>query len=583
MALPLQNLTSYGGWQFSSLVKTVGLEIEPVYDEARRTVVYNRYRIRLKDWIGNTLVGLTSYAARRARDVLTKPGGIFVYTNRGVGDVAINTGTVRDVDYGPKVQLLSFKVVPGKNAVQFEWAVEVCVPECPAARYAFALMAFNYRADYTIGQYGETVVTYSGYLEIPANRAGGQFGRTLSDSADNYREQIVPEFQKGFRRTSQRFTINDRKTRLDFSITDTEMFGPAPPPGIVDAKASHSFQSAGPGLQLWVGQLDARYWVGKGYSKGLPTEAFLALVADRTGHAARILGRSPASFVPLSLRFAEPELYGMPSDPTAAFSLSYSFPATLGQIFGASGLWTPFRFSGWDGWMSSMRGILGPRGVAKLKLRTSDDRIADLCNSGISLPRPINYRTPETVGVLDAVAGACPPPAQSWLVYNVWIETEGDDGTISTPKIPQTPLVQKPRGSNLPNQGDDATFWQPGRGGLPGWLSEFTGPSGSLSSRLESSFQQRAAPIVYLYLCGNALRVCYPVDPPSLVAVDDMVPQVANRLDRGEGFKQGIRANVGHPLYGAQWRIRYAVPSSYLKQLPVPANPITDPRGRGRF
>lgn len=592
MGLPFQNITSYGGYVFSQYVQTVGFSVEPVQDESKRTVVYNRYRIKLRDQIlgalNNNSFSQTPYKFTVARDLLTKQGGQFVYTNRSVGNVSINTGQIKDILYGPKVNSLNVIPQPGNNAVVFEWEVEICIPECPAAQFAFATLAFNYRMRYAIGRYGETTRVMSGYLEIPANRGAGQLDRTLSDSADNYRENINPPQLPGFRRIPGEFTLSFDKRRLDFTITDEEMVGPAPPPGIVDVKASHSFGASQRGLSYWVGQIDAKYWVGAGYNPGLATEAFLTLVSDRLKASANKLNVSATTFIPLSLKFAEPEIYRNPSDPTAVFSFAYAFVTTLNKIFGASQLWTPVRFSDWQEWSTSMKGILGPRGATQLRFRASDDRIADLCDGTIKTPQSQNQIVDNGRTLISEILeDSCPTPLNSWLTYNVHVETEGDDGTIETTLLPQKPLVPQPRGPSqpvVPNNGDDSYFFDPNSITTgTGWLADFKGSAGSKQGTLESSFQQRTSPLVYIYLVGDALRACYPINPPTLVAVDDMTPTSANRLDRGEGFKQGIVSNLGHPIYGAKWRIRYAVPSAYLKKLPIPANPITDPRPTGGF
>jgi hypothetical protein len=97
--------------------------------------------------------------------------------------------------------------------------------------------------------------------------------------------------------------------------------------------------------------------------------------------------------------------------------------------------------------------------------------------------------------------------------------------------------------------------------------------SAGVAKSADTSVSKRTTDAVYLYMEGHALRAGFEIPVPQLVDVAGVTPIPANRLDRGEGFTCSVLSNVGVPLYGAKWRMRFVLPE-LPKEVPVPPNPI---------
>ena len=105
----------------------------------------------------------------------------------------------------------------------------------------------------------------------------------------------------------------------------------------------------------------------------------------------------------------------------------------------------------------------------------------------------------------------------------------------------------------------------------------FDGAVGRLDNNRDGEVkaQTRVRPLVYLIMEGTAVRVEFPIPEPILESVNGVKVRLANRLDRGEGFATKVVANWGgRPVYGAQWRFRYAAPEYIPGPLPALPNPI---------
>src|SRR5262249_41004298 len=159
---------------------------------------------------------------------LTKPGGKLIYDGRGFGGFTINVpggGGVRDVVWGPKPQILSFKPLGGPGlAAEITWQVEVGVPECASASYQFRPLEFVFRVTYHPHR-GYTTRPLPGLRRVPMSR-GPVEAPPLPVSVDFSRERTTPPLIPGFDRSFGPWTIDESKTRLDWSIIDDELGGP---------------------------------------------------------------------------------------------------------------------------------------------------------------------------------------------------------------------------------------------------------------------------------------------------------------------------------------------------------------------
>ena len=566
MSLATVGTVSYNGFTFNETTESQ-VEGRPVYDAAERTVVYVVYTFTIKATI---TTGPSTYdtgpTLEDIRRRLTTPGAQLTYSGKGFGGLSINVSTVKDVVWGPKPRLLRWKSVGSSAACEIEWACEVAIPECTAARYQFALMEVNFRLQFAIDQSGYTRRVYSGHLRIPQTRAAAS-ARNLSDSADAYREQIVPALAPGFRRLSQDFTLDESKCRLDFSIIDEEMPPTVPPPGVVQVEANHEIQNQHNSFHQWVGTLSASYELARDVPRRQALDFFSALLRER------VLQRAGAAnvVIPVAFRMSEPEIYGRQG---ASFSFSYLLTTTLANIVGASGLWTPVGTSNYSLWRTSLANrALHPRGNAQLRFQPSEDVIVDLCAGNVvTLSTGGLQPTLRTLGPLP-LSFPKPTPAQSFLHYELRTVLEPEDQVVLHTALPQQQVTLK-TGSQL-----TAT--------LSTDLSQSSGTS-SGAARLQADtdsyevsytstgpdeiVQLCKQPTLALTLEGKALRACFLIQPPTLTTVGGLPVTPANR--EGNGFRSWIIGNLGVPVVAAEWSLRYLLPGVPAGGIGVAPNPI---------
>jgi hypothetical protein len=487
-------------------------------------------------------------------------------------------------------------------AVKLSWSVTFRLPDCAQARHRFAPLEFSYDVSYDIDYAGYTTRTINGFIRIAMTlRAAGN--KELPDSADRYREQCCPRFVQGFRRKPGRFKLNNAKDRLDFTILDEEMEGPAPPPGIVDCEASQDTGNAG-GMNFakWESSISAKYEMAKGVSVQVALDAFAALVKDRAG-AADLYGvqsrssklrsaySGSAVLLPVKFRMTRPNLY---KRTIVQMSLQYIYFVANGvngsfaNAILASGMWRPVPGSDWKLWAASMAGILGPRGHANLLFKPNDDKITDLCSPSVRVAGT-QYEFPEEDG--SALLGALdisPPKAEnSWLEYQSWIEVETDSGVVTYRQLSEVEnlggsggvgdgseeLRQVESGAltvNLPLADNTNAI---SKAATPTLAADSTSGDDGATEVVSTAPTQ-----IVLYLIGKAFRAGFQIPVPELDDVDGTSPVLANRLDANpkEGFVTGIFSNYGVPIYFATWRQRYIVTQTKDGKIPETKNPIFD-------
>lgn len=593
---------SYNGFTFSPNLETLGVSIEPVYDSAGRTVVFSVFRFELRD-LRQTPDGSGTVDAdmQEIRRRLMKPAGEFRYENKGLGNLIVNVGAgARDVVWGPKPRSLKWKLIGPGNAVEFTYAIEMALPDCDNAKYAFEVMEFNYRLQYAFDEFGDTTRTYSGFLRIPQTRLAAD-NRRLLDSADFYREKIWPPVPAGFRRLPPEFAISEDKCRLDFSIRDQQLPGPPPPPGVVAVEASHRMNSDKVYSAKWLGTVSASYQLS---NNGNPIAAFghfLRLLFDRASSGLR---PDTGVFV-LSMDLNEPDVYG---HNRCAFSATYRLNTAFQNIVLHSGLWKPVPQNDYTRWAASMRelGIWTPRGRANLKAPPTDDLILDLCQPTKPIgPRGGTKPQQSTLrGALLNFQNPLPDPQRSWLAARNDVFVEQQDGSVLQALLPENVEEVKPlqsslrTGLGLPADGNFQTVLRTGGIGFPsgdalaGAVAGFAGDNQYANSPGARQFAGNTDPpaIVYrprsgpsnrvqyrargqfrIHLRGFGVRAGYPIAPPTVLRVGGSAAVPMNR--RGNGFVTGLMGSFfGVPVVKASWNLTFGlvdVPGA----IAVPYNP----------
>lgn len=618
--LPTEGTIRYGipPFDFPVETRTESVRATPVADAAGRTVKYTVFSITVRTWLS----GMTEVEMLSIRRRLQKYGQPLVFNAKGFGDLSINTGSTapQDVVWGPKPTELSWRPLGGGNACELVWNVEVAIPDCADARFLFQAMEFVSGASYQVDSAGYTQRTISGKLAIPGGRAGD--GRQLRDSVDSYREAITPPLIPGFHRSFGPWGINEAKTELSFSVVDTEMGDNFPPEWVSGIDASQTVSSTARGLQRWVGTISANYELARGApDKFTPWKHFFnVLVKDRINAIARSLGVDAKGVLPIGMSIGEPNIYeGYGKPRRATFSYTFTFTRSLRELMLATGFFRPVPGSNWAKWVISLENsAINPYGYARLHILPSDDRITDLCDTGVpALPLPGALRGPPLFGrnanAQDARTAAesvapTPDPNTSWVLWECSLHIEVESGATAVRTLPadiptsatdvfggskdfvgpgvglwagsSALLGQAPAGP-AGSGGSGGVFNPPPPPAKPKTIEPVdTNPQGLAPKTIEPvdtnpQVSRRAAPACYVFLKGKAARVGFAVTPPRLLDVNGVEAVPANRLDAGEGFFPANDFTAGNqPLFKAWWNFRYALASVPKGDLPAIPNPM---------
>lgn len=563
---PALDTIAYNGYSFNERTQTEQISSKPIPDATGRTVKYVVHSITLRTIITKASDDKNlDFTMEPIRQKLLAYGKPFTYKNMGFGAINLNvTNAATDVAWGPKPQELSYKPL-GTAAAELVWKVDIAIPECSSAVYQKALMEFSCKLSFDIDQAGFTKRTYSGYYSIPMTRKLDG-SRSLSDSADNYWENVIPALPDGFRREVTHRELDETKARMDFIVIDSELPVNQLPEGIISCKADHTIESTDRGFFSWVGNITANYELARDYPQEKVYRHFLGLVLQRTNEAlARMVPLSDqilkqwnitdkvsnGFLLPVRFSMGEPDIYGR---PRATFTYQYLLYQPLRNILASSAIWLPVDNS-WKTWKTSLgQTALHPRGNAKLKFDPNDEIIMDLClnRKDVAIKMDSKLTGDPRLKAIADICGPCPSPQDSWIHYDIQFHRESSDAT----------MVHKPMPITTPT--DEMT------------LADIVAESDDL-------IQKRTTKTDVILVCGSALRVCYDIPEPVLKQIGTRPVVSANRKDI-EYFRQWKIGEYGcHSLIAAQWVHRYIYPGARhqltlrtLRTLGTPSNPRLD-------
>lgn len=603
--------TSYNGYTFDpQYTRTTEFQVRPVPDRSGRTVSHVEYTIGLQSW----LIGVTP-SDGAVQDILCKLkayGGAFFYMGRGVGNLAINSFSNKDVLFGPKPDRVSCKLMTGtalgtvatKLACVLDWRVTLHVaPCCEGVQFGLYPMELTWASTYRVLPTGRNEVTTTGELRIANNRVVPGSPEVMF-SPDDYWELIPTPVPRNFRREWLPRVLSEDRTSLKFGWTDREMAGEVLPEGTTDARFGQSTSSGQAGLAVWATTLSGEYDIAPGYDATAGLKAFFAMVKDRIDkdRAKEANGGKDVTFVPLAFRINEPDLH---HNKRVELSLTYKLAgALIDKIKPASGMFRPAPTLGgdrWDAWKESVAtSALSPTGWLNLRFQVGDDRINDACSA--AAPPPL-----QTLDNPEMVSSLFSPPAKetAWLLFRNHVRIETNPGTVRSRPLPSKELkapelksvleveIGPPR--TLPSAGkpeppsDLKTLEEfekldadanSGFAVLGGSVPETSTSSSSTTPDDACKVQRRAIPVHTIVMYGWALRAGYDIPVPQLTAVDDgaggtLTPVRATDDDEG-GFSSGIVWNAGVPIWGARWELKWYVEKNPKTAVVAPRNPMEE-------
>lgn len=577
----------YNGVTFPVETDVSKASFQPVQDPSRRTTSHVVVTLQLDAYFGKVSQALGDDIDATVEDLvqrLTTQGAAFAFKHAGYGDLSVNVqgGRAKDVVWGPIPKMLEVKSY-GRKSCKVTWQVQVARPFCDHAAFEKEIMVFAWKLSISIDRAGYSRRVFNGHIEIPQTRKSAS-DRSLSDSADNYLERVLPRPLPGFRRTAANRTIDESKNRLDFDVTDEEMGENTPPPGVVDAEIAHSVESQSVWSINWSGSIRGKYELAKGTPVMVAWQHFLKVVQDRTraftGQTYRIIG-APDPKKP-NVVFVRPQACSLSETNalgrlrTATFTWRYMLVTSLYDILSHSALFRPVSNAGdWERWAASLKDTaFHPRGNARLTVPASADAIVDLCvprqeraalrgGGDLGVPRNEQHLRPQRLSDI-------PPPGASWIDYQCSIAILPWDNTHVFRTLPTAP-VNLTAPPNNQNQFVLAAGGVQQLGGAPpaipvnqvGSMSCY--PPGTQDSVIT---QVGGRPVWVVVLSGRAQRAGYPIPAPVLVSVGGAraIPQNMP----GYGFVHAMVGNrLGVPTYAATWRLRYVLDGDPVGNIPV--------------
>ena len=523
----------YNGYQFDGAI-AVKVNAEMAWDEAQRTIIYQRVKIEVEGTIQNDFGTDTDHLFLRRR--LSQVGRELRFTGQGHGDIVVNVGVggVRDVKWGPKPQVFSWEPIGAQNACKVSWEVVTCIPLCDYAEAFAGVMSINYEVSYAVSDRGYTSRTIAGYLELAMTRVGN----TIPDNADAYRNLVNPTKPLAYKRT-QTWNVNKAKDRIDFSITDSQIESPnAYPAGVVNIEVDHNirWQRANRGAMTLRGSIEGSIEMAADQPPSTAWGWFLLIVQNRIAH-------TKARGFPVFLdgvRVTE-SLFGR----KVRGSVEYRILACLSDLLKASGLWQPVGLN-WADWETSMApNVFHERGYSKLQNLPSNDTIIDLCGglfNNLTEPQLVadTIYQDKDLGLSNDV----PPPERSWLSYDVYVEP------YRTRPVSRQSLLQSETPNVIVDPQDYTGF-------------EFVAPIGD-----DDVLQVGGTDRYGVRIVGLGTRASWPIPRPSILQWEGQDIEETHT-----DFQQRIVGDYfGQPVYQAAFSTEYVAKNAPIGKVKPKAN-----------
>lgn len=597
MALPNSGTFSYNTVGWTSLYKSK-VQLKPVKDSAGRALVAREYTLDVEGAIGAAPGGTTDATLTKMRRLLEQPAGALLYNSKGFGTLNVNVpgGKLWDAAYGPWPEVLAWDPVGNDQGCLVKWRCTTVVP-CEESPTPKGIIEYCWEETWDIDEDGYTTRTISGHLTIEATRASVN-SRAIPDNADAYRDKVVPDLPKGFRRVTQSFALSEDKRTLKFNFEDQEI--PAPlPEGVTRADIRHRarWQMPSHGAMM-TSSIGGTLALPARTRKSDVWDKIVLIMRSRWPVGGRIVPNNSFIFQMMGISSGaitfmlseveiEDELFGRATSFRASCALLGPC-STPQNLLSANGLWQPIDGTDFVKWSNSIFGKSGsgkayaPRGMAGISFQNGDDAIVDLC--GREGPRSISANAPGVTKKLTSRLQANRKPGtlnpdNSWLRYRLKLRLLENDRIArhkplqqkSQPKpvdaplgfitdVPTSPGLKPPQPNEL-----GGYITQPGP-------EETTGMGPGVTSSTPDILQRVSAPTYTLRLEGEAVRLGYRIPTPRLGSVGGVD---VTQLDQDVAQEMVSRLG-GLPLYGATFRIDYALPKDPKTELPMPTNPALE-------
>ncbi len=532
---------SYNGYTFDGATH-ITVKSDKVRDEAGRIVVYVRHTITVDAII--QVDGGTDARLVAIRTQLERDGGSLVFKDKGFGPIIINAGGARDVKWGPKTQVLSWKPVGSANACEIRWSVTTCVSPCLAegVQNSTGIMALNYSPSFSVSPRGGVTRTITGYIEIAMTYGGGPGGRAVPDTADSYRHAFAPPVPLGHKRT-QSWSVTADKTRVNFTITDTKVSSPnAYPPGIINITANHGVKWSMQAMAYYDHTLTVSMERLPDVTGSYTWSVLAAMLGQLTKGSRRMMTSLSASENLYGWQVSYTVTWRQWLARTSSGSEEAVKAASLAQLrnfISDTRLFAPISRN-WAAWQRDMNTVSGPYGYDGLRDNAADDYVIDMCRRGAVMPnQQQSIQTSQQGASRQPFQNNDPPPEESVILSEVETMVEEVRGAAAIPVVPA--VVKKPEGSKASADTGEAIAY------IDSPVS-FEVQPGDVAKTFEYSPGMRRIELKY-----RAVRIGSPIAPP---VFPDTINGKKVQLIHREHTKKKSESN-GTVFHGIEGSIEY--------------------------
>jgi hypothetical protein len=426
---------------------------------------------------------------RLLRKFLMRPGGRFVYANKGAGEDLIfssdanNADKKNDVCFGPMPKTLSFEIIAGNKAARVVFQILVRTKECFYPGKSLGVLDFSVTTDIKTNSNGYKTINRRGYLEVSLPRAEESqlaanigSGDTVYNNVQRIEEQhkqilqnLIGINMQGYR-VSHEINFSPDHRSCEFTILYEEIESPnAYPNGVTNITCTHNTKTsllknndgglAGGSYVKWINTMSASITLRPNISPIKAWYVFTQILNERLMYN----DGKPINFddqvrikMPLVLEIELEE---------SIFSHEYRFRVTwvswldnVNELFEKTKIFKPLESTNWFDWTTDTRiacnSINGAYPLVPGK-HGGDYFSTSICNSDtLDLHYTVNLETtrgypPEFMFSLFGTA--CPPEDSSWLDYQRKFYVKGSIGERTYQRYkPTGDFPTRPSASSTP-------------------------------------------------------------------------------------------------------------------------------------
>lgn len=268
----MANICTYNGVSINN-IDLRDVQSEAVYDEGDQSVSHNKSTITVVGTLDINIDGTLSTNINNVRQKLLRPRAN-LQISIGGGDI-FNITAPDDLG-GPKPRRCEINNIIGSNFCHVVWTVEVNMTECPLGTPS-NVVSHRYMVTHELDEHFYTVRTLRGVIRVRD---------TLTNNPDALRSLVTPAIPQGFKRVRAAFAVPMDGLRLEYDITDKEVYKTAPKPC---TSAKGTFAHHAPNGFIWFNRLDFELEGAKTSNRSEMFDVALTILGSRMDFTKELL------------------------------------------------------------------------------------------------------------------------------------------------------------------------------------------------------------------------------------------------------------------------------------------------------